>query len=264
MTKQIRSLQEKILDAIRRGEVAMRPRWHFVLKSAMLVLGVVIVVLLAVYLASMVIFLMKQSGGWFGLGFGPRGIRAFLFSTPWILVAASMLFIFLLEILARKTEVARKTPMLYSALCVIAIVVFGTIVVDRAAIHSFIAEQARGKDIPMMRELYQSVHRDDLRRGTVVEVSEHSVSVELYDGGRENVRISEETRMPRGWTPKEGDVVVVFGDLVDDTFVAFGIRPVDPMPLERKWRGGAGHRRLFNEVARPSNVPLTATPTENR
>ena len=156
MTEKLQSLQEKVLGAIQRKEVAMRPRWHFVLRSVLVVLGIVIIALLSVYLVSLVVFLMKQSGGWFGPEFGPRGVRAFLFSAPWLLVGASLVFIVFLEILARRTEVARRSPMLYSAVGVIAIVALGTFIVDRAAVHPFLADRARGGDMPMMREFFSS------------------------------------------------------------------------------------------------------------
>lgn len=62
MTEQFHSLQERVLGAIQRKEVAMRPRWHFVLRAVLIALAIAIAGLFAIYLASLAIFLMKMNG----------------------------------------------------------------------------------------------------------------------------------------------------------------------------------------------------------
>lgn len=249
MTEQPQSLRDKVLDTIHHGGVVMRPRWHFILRSALVALGIVIVALFAVYLASLVVFLMKQSGGWFGAEFGPRGVRALLFSAPWLLIGASLLFIVLLELLARRTEVARRTPMLYSALGVIAVVALGTVIVDRAAVHPFLAERVRYGAVPMMHGMYRYERQENLRRGVISEVFDHSIIIESPDGTQEEIAFLENTRMPQNWTPKVGEVVVVFGEQQEGKFTALGVRPVDPMHFERVRMRGM-HRGYPNDELR--------------
>jgi hypothetical protein len=243
MTEQFHSLRENILSAIKRGEVAMRPKWHFILRTVLIVLGLFIAGLLAVYLASMAVFLMKVSGGWFGPTFGPSGMRTFFFSVPWVLVGASTGFIVVLELLARKTEVARRTPLLFSAVGVIALVVIGAIVVDRAAVHPLLMERVRRGEMPMMRGMYAVNQRDDIVRGVILEKNDDQFVIQDPNNKKITIIISAETRMPPVWVVEPGEAIVALGEMRGDEFIALGIRPVEPMRFERRMRDGLRRER---------------------
>lgn len=53
--KHMNNLTQNILKKIKEGEVTMQPRWHFVLRTALMICGVVLASLIAVYLFSFVL-----------------------------------------------------------------------------------------------------------------------------------------------------------------------------------------------------------------
>jgi len=48
-------LKDKVLKAIHGGAVHMRPRWHYVLRSALIGTGVFVVALALVFVASLIV-----------------------------------------------------------------------------------------------------------------------------------------------------------------------------------------------------------------
>ncbi len=91
-----------VMDAIKKGTVTMRPRWHFILLSTLAAVGAFIVLLALVYIASLLVFFMHDSGAWFVPSFGGRGWFSFLRSIPWLLIFLIGIFALILEVLVRR------------------------------------------------------------------------------------------------------------------------------------------------------------------
>jgi len=94
-------MTENVLGAIKSGEAKMRPRWHFVMRAALIMIGGIIVFLFTVYLVSFLcISFGKRAFGlrrrWF------RGWRSFFISFPWILFIFSVIFAVILGILVKR------------------------------------------------------------------------------------------------------------------------------------------------------------------
>jgi hypothetical protein len=53
------SISNNIEQAIKSGQVKMRPRWHFVLKTVLAISGGLFVLLTILYLASLIIFISR-------------------------------------------------------------------------------------------------------------------------------------------------------------------------------------------------------------
>ena len=124
-----------VLKAIASGEVAMRPRWHFVLKTALVSTGGVIVLCAVLYLASFVIFVSRQTGGSFVPIFGSRGWYHFFISLPWVLILLSFIFVIILEILVRRYSFGYRQPLLFSVMGIVVIVVAGGGIVAQTSFH---------------------------------------------------------------------------------------------------------------------------------
>ena len=60
MDEHTQKIQAKVLTAIKRGEIVMRPRWHFVLKTVLATLGFIILFLVLIYRVQIFVFLMKN------------------------------------------------------------------------------------------------------------------------------------------------------------------------------------------------------------
>src|SRR5581483_4753552 len=97
-----KQFSEGIMKAIKQGDIKMRPQWYFTLRDILGVIAIVLVLLIAVYLASFIIFVLHQDGAWFVPVFGLAGWWALFNALPWTLISLSAVFIVLLAFLARQ------------------------------------------------------------------------------------------------------------------------------------------------------------------
>ena len=95
-------MRQGVMDAIKKRNIHMRPRWHFVLVSALAALGVFIVLLALLYIVSLSVFFLRDNGTWFATSFGGRGWFSLLHSVPWLLIFFSIIFIAILEVLVQR------------------------------------------------------------------------------------------------------------------------------------------------------------------
>ena len=105
-----------ILKKIKSGEVEMKPHWHFVLKSLLLLLGVIVISLLVVYILSFILFFLRQSGIGFVPLYGFRGVIIFVMNSPWLLIASVGALVVVLQLLVKKYSFSFRQPLLYSLL----------------------------------------------------------------------------------------------------------------------------------------------------
>ncbi|MBC7074165.1 hypothetical protein H5T58_02135, partial [Candidatus Parcubacteria bacterium] len=71
-------LKDKILEKIKKGEIKMKPKLYFLLKSILFVLVLGFLVLFSFFLVSFIRFHLISSGLWYLPNFGPEGVLAFL------------------------------------------------------------------------------------------------------------------------------------------------------------------------------------------
>jgi len=221
-------LKDNIIRAIQKGEVTMRPKWHFVLRSALVLLGVLVTALGLLFISSFVLFLLRASGVFFIPLFGFPGIRAFLFALPWLLLLFTILFVVVLEILARFYGFGRRLPLLYSALAIIAFVFIATVVIGKTAFHERMNMRAMDGRLPIMGEMYRNFPKpQDVHRGRVVEMTPSGFVLTHRNGPTTSVILLPETRLPHKDVFVEGDIVVVFGKKDTGTVTALGVLKVD-------------------------------------
>lgn len=226
----MRKIKESVLNRIRSGELAMRPKWHFVLKTILATVGAVIVFLAALYLVSFIVFTARQSGAWFGPAFGSLGFAALLRSLPWTLILLSLVFVGVLEILARRYAFAYRRPLLYSVAVIIVLVLAGG-----AAVAPF--HRTPFRDMPMHRlpVLTERFYRNfgpppfparEFYRGTITESLSDGFVIEDFEGATTTIRIPPRFPLRRIGAPPPaiGDEVVVFGAASGTEISARGIR----------------------------------------
>ncbi len=228
-------IKEKVLSAIKSGQVAMRPRWHFVLKAVLAIAGGIILMLALLSLVSFMIFISRETGAWFVPIFGFRGLHVFLFSLPWLLLFFLIVFILALEMLVRRYEFAYRKPLLYSAFGIVGFVFIGGFVVAQTSFHRRMFLYAEQRRLPIAGPLYRRFGEAppaNVYRGKVTERMPDQFRMKSH---REmfQVLITPETRLPYGTDFGDGDVVVVFGDRDGNVIKAFGIRKLDRIEIER-------------------------------
>ena len=227
------SLRTDIMNAIRKGGVHMRPRWHFVALSAFAIVGIVLVALTLLYVASLAVFFMRDSGAWFVPAFGAAGWFELLRSLPWLLILLLAVFVVLLQILVQRYSFVYQKPLIASVLGVVLLVAAGGFLSGRTPLHRELFRHARHHELPFPLGLwYQAPFRaprtGDVYHGSIVATSSSGFTiVDVDDEGTSTVIITPQTRLPYGADFSDGDFVVVFGDTIaTDTVKAFGIREI--------------------------------------
>ncbi|MEW6617557.1 MAG: hypothetical protein AB1333_04040 [Patescibacteria group bacterium] len=230
-----KSIKNSVLEKIKSGQAAMKPKWHFVLKAVLIGIGFVIFILLTLFVMSLIIFVLHDNGVWFVPAFGMRGIGRFIVSIPWLLVLACIAFVVVLEILVRKYSFAYRRPFLYSIIGIIALVVVGGIGVSTTRMHDNFSRLAMERRLPFAGPIYQGFRTQrpaDVYPGTVIEITGDGFFIRDKSNETFRVSVSRMTRFPFGSEIVVGDEIVVMGDLKDGVIYAFGIRTIgDKIPF---------------------------------
>ncbi len=233
-------LRDKVLGAIKSGQVKMRPKWHYVLKTALAITGGVLLSLALLYMVSFIFFALRANGVWFMPLFGLSGMRTFVMSLPWLLIGASLLFIIILEILVKRYAFAYRKPLLYSVLGILALAIIGGFALARAPFHRSLLRRAQEDRPPLTGPFYREfgMHRfHDIHPGAITLIIDDGFILHTPQGETFTVRLVPETRLPFGFNFAEGDEVVVFGEREDDIVEARGILEInDEMMGPRLYR----------------------------
>ncbi|MCX6758141.1 MAG: hypothetical protein NTX14_00350 [Candidatus Nealsonbacteria bacterium] len=226
------SINETVMQAVQSGMIKMRPKWHFILRAALAIIGSIVLALFALYLASFIFFMLLRTGAWFIPAFGFHAIVVFLISLPWLLILLTALFVIILEVLVRRYSFAYRWPLLYSAIAIILIVLIGGFAVAKTPIHKHLIEYDQGNGPLCCGGVYRDMDRprsNDIHIGMIIEFTEDGFR--LQDRGQENLRVvvSKKTRLPYGSDYSVKNVVVVFGPLHDNIIDALGVRRIEEM-----------------------------------
>lgn len=228
------SLREGVMDAIKKGNLRMRPRWHFVLLSALGAIGILILALALLYAASLSIFFLHDNGTWFAPRFGGRGWFDLLQSVPWLLVVFVVVFIGLLEVLVRRYAFVYRRPLMLSVVVILFLVLVGGFAIAQTPFHQQMEFYARHNDLPPPLALaYGAPFRmpppPDILHGTILSITPSMIVVDDENGaGTTTVLIDSNTKLPDGDDFGVGEEVVVIGDKVaTGTMRAFGVVDAD-------------------------------------
>lgn len=230
------SIRDLIEQKIQEGRVAMRPRWHFVLRAALAVLGVVLVLLVGLYLVSFVVFVARTTDIGFLPEFGMRGVGYFLYSLPWLVIGIAFVFVLVLEVLVRRYAFAYRRPLLYTVVAGLVFVALGG-----AALAYYTPIHGPSHRLPIAQPVYQhyeSLPVHEVKRGRVVEMHNGEPEIRIAppmarpaihpgeerEGKRIRVRTNKGTKKAQGRELRVGDDIMIFGEEDGDDIRAFGIR----------------------------------------
>lgn len=225
-----KSIRDSVLSAIEAGKVTMRPRWHFVLKATLIVIGIVLSIFASVYVVSFAIFSMHRSGAWFVPAFGSAGVREFIASLPWVLILLAVLFVIVLEVLVRQYSFAYRRPLFYSAFGVVVIATLGSVAFSQGGFHEEMFRRAQRGELPLGGQFYRKagMHRmGHVTTGSILTLGEGGFTIVDTGGETVTVKITPVTRLPYGMDFSAGDIVVIFGNRDDGTIEADGVREIE-------------------------------------
>lgn len=225
--QQPKSVQESVLEAIKAGQVHMKPRWHFVLQTGLFIVGVILVLIASLFIGSFFLFMLHQNGTWFTPAFGSEGVKE-LFSALTIgFVLAATLFIMLLQILIRHYSFAYGRPVLYTVIGVVVLVVGGSFLIQNSHVHESLLLEAREHKLPVAGIFYRQFAEPQNPRvtpGVVVEVYEKGFIMRDPHDKNVTVIITPVTKIAKGTDLEINDKVVVLGNRTDDVIMAEGLR----------------------------------------
>jgi hypothetical protein len=209
------NLEDKIFDAIKSGDLKMRPRWYFILRDVLGVIAIVIVLLVVVYLASFIIFVLHQSGAWFVPVFGLSGWFALFSALPWLLVLLSAIFVIVLAILVKRYQFSYQWPMLYSFLGVVFLIAAACFLFIESSFYNQFFSSSIAEDVPFLGMYYPgfgTLGPNDVHRGIIASTNPDGFVLEDNGGGTSTIFIATSTIVPLGPGFQQGDMIVVFGD----------------------------------------------------
>ncbi len=227
--EQKKPLTDLVLEAVKKGQVTMRPKWHFVLKTILAIVGVTLLLLVLWYLISFIMFILWQTGVWDVRVFGIKGWYAFLLSLPWLLIVLVTVFVCILEVLVRHYSFAYRRPLLYSALGIVLLSILGGYTVAKTSLHDKLFISAEKHMLPYAGPMYLEYGHRPLKhvhKGRIMAPLPNGFTMQNPREGVLTVTIHPRTRLPRGTDFYAGDMVVVFGERDTDMIQAHGIQKI--------------------------------------
>lgn len=227
-------LKNNIIEKIRAGQVAMKPRWHFMLETAMWVAALLVVAMIAVYLLSFVFFVLYQSGVWVAPIFGWSGLLFFVVSSPWLLITLVAFFLLLLYLLVTHFSFSYQKPLVYSLLGTVLFVIGVSSFIQYLMIHELMQEFSQRHQLPGFAPLYKGAMEgrpEGMLVGTIIEMTQTGFVLKTDKDEMVDIVVSKKTRQPINIQYEVGSQVTVFGKKQDDMLEAFGVRLQDqPRP----------------------------------
>lgn len=222
------SVQGSVLEKIRHGAVRMRPRSHFLLLSALWAVGALLVFISLLYLASLGVFFLRQSGLWFAPAFGLRGWFDLLRAAPLFLIILVATFAILLEWFVRRYSLGYRVPVVLSLGGILTLILVGGIAVGLTPLHPRLAQFAEHGPEPL-GFWYRTLRiqpPDDVYRGVMVTRIPAGFII-VSPEGTSTILVTPRTRLPYGEDFEAGDMIVVVGDRISTgTVQAFGVRVI--------------------------------------
>ena len=222
------------MEIIHHKEVKMKPRIYFVLGSALLALGVLINVFLAILFFTVCVFRWRLHGPLGYLWFGKSGLGPFLATFPWFFLLLGIAAIMGGILFLRKYDLSYKHNF-------IAIIVWLVVLVAGAG---FLLDQVGFNERAEMMEAAKPLYKtqflgENWAVGEVIEVKEDTITVMTPKGEEVDVKWAKDTMLPSGQDFILGDKVKIIGELEkEDQFEAKGIN-----------RYKAGWRKsIYNEM----------------
>jgi hypothetical protein len=220
---QAKKAKQKMLDAIQSGDAKMEPKWHFVLETILLITGGVLALLLVLYLASFVVFVLHQTGLWYAPTFGVAGWFSFFRSLPWILIILLIIFMVILGVLVKRYSFVYERPAMYLFIGIVAFVALGGFLIAATPFHRTLFDAARNGNLPVLGGFYRGFgmqHFGDIHRGSITGTTTNGFVIR-DDGGQTSTVLY-------GHFPFSiGNDIVIFGERTPSgTINASGIQQV--------------------------------------
>ncbi len=223
-------LKETVIEKIKKGDVEMRSKSYFILKGFLVFGTIGLSFVFAIYLLTLLIFVLRINDIILLSDFGWYGLSIFIKIFPWAILFLSLFFLLLTDILSRKFSFAYRKTIIVSLGVVTLIVFFFSILIDSYSLQDKVYQSALRNEIPIGRQMYRdlaNIESENVVMGKVVEINEEFLIIEKDNQEKVTVIITDPaSRHFRSLDRvREGESVFVIGE-EDDTgkINAFGVK----------------------------------------
>lgn len=218
--------ENQIIDAIKKGNAKMRPRWYFVVQGILIVFACLMTFFLLILAISFIVFALQQNGGLLATGFGLTGWAVFFHALPWSVILLSLALVLILLVLLKRYSFIYHQPSLYILLVLIIVIALGSFFIEAINFHHRIEEN----DIPGIETVYQyeTTPQNYIYRGEIVELAPNGFVLENAIGETSTFQVASSAVLNLSLF-KIGDFVMVFAEpYATATFDMYGVQTAYP------------------------------------
>lgn len=227
--------KEQILQKIRSQEISMRPKLYFTLQLAALAVVAFLILVLSVFIFNFLLFTIRINSHDALLGFGPRGLVAFLRFFPWELLVLDVALIVGLQWMLRTFKFGYKTPAVYLLLGLLgASMTLGYVLDRETVLNDHFLDEADHHHMGPFGDLYGHARRplppgEGVCRCIIVGIDGPTLTVQ-DSRSTTTLKVLLPPNDPRATSTglEIGDIIFVAGDLDQGDIRAFGIHRLPP------------------------------------
>jgi len=188
-------------------------------------------------------------------------LDSIIFSLPWLIILAAVVFIILLEIFARRYSFVWRYPLLYSTLFLMLAVVIGGFLTAQTPLHRRLGQNNNMPPLPpplsQMKPFYENLeqrHRNPaVNIGIITEFNDSGFVMQERHGEELTVIVDSNTKIKhqQDTSFKIGEMLIIFGPRAQNIIKAEAIdciKPNDIMKLHNDYFSAAP-----NEIFLPPN-----------
>jgi len=121
MSKELKKIEDEVMDRIRSGKVAMRPRIYFIVGSLLTFVGVILSIVSSMFFVGLIRFMLRAHGP-----MASYRLELLLSRFPWWAFALAVAGLFVGITLMRRYDFSYKiSPTLFIVGCMVAIIIAG-------------------------------------------------------------------------------------------------------------------------------------------
>lgn len=212
-----KSISQKVVSKIEKGELKMRPKAYFIIKTILIVGLLILAFLLALYFGSLIIFILRINDILLFHGMGFQVIRSILLSFPWYLVFLVFVLVILVEAVAKRFHLIYRKPLIVSLFIILVLVFLSSFLIEKSSLHHSFFRLAEQERLPLAGRMYRDLGNLEIENvyfGRILEKKDDLWMMELDSGEVVGLAITEKTRGRRVFSEiKEGSEIIVVGEL---------------------------------------------------
>lgn len=224
------NIQKNVFKKIRMGNVPMRSRVYFILRSVLVGAISVFVLVVSIFALGFVFFSIHESGEGFLLEFGEHGLTTLVTLFPWMSLILFLFLFIALGLFIHKFTSAYRFPLIRIFLWILVIGITGSTLISFTPINSFLLSEADKDELPIIGSLYENIHdshtNHGVYRGEITSVAESYFVISHNDTDRDSDEGSWFIIPPSGFsisTISIGKKVYVAGRIMNGVVYAYGI-----------------------------------------